>query len=114
MSQPFIWFDHRSENPDATSTFYEDLLGWKRAAQAPPGIAAFGEGEQPWGGVVPNESLPGGWLPYIQVEDLDAKANEATALGASILKPRATGPAGDYIVVKDPGGGTIALWTPPE
>ena len=108
MSQPFIWFDHRSLDPGIASSFYEDLLGWKRAPQAPPGIAAFGEGEQPWGGMVPADALPGGWLPYVKVDDLNASAEQAVVLGAAILQERTRGPAGDYVVVRDPGGGSLA------
>ena len=114
MSQPFIWFDHRSEEPGVVSTFYEELLGWRRAPQAPPGISAFGEGEQPWGGMVPAEALPGGWLPYVQVEDLDASGQRAVKLGAVVVQERTRGPAGDYVVVRDPGGGSVALWEAPS
>ena len=43
MSTPFVWFDHRSEDPTGSVKFYESLLGWKRAAQSPPGLTALGD-----------------------------------------------------------------------
>ena len=89
MSNPFVWFDHRSDDPSGSGAFYEKLLDWKPASQAPPGMIAFAEGEQPWSGMTPSEDLPTGWLPYVAVDDLDASASKAEKLGAThyLLKP---------------------------
>ncbi|MEO0459272.1 MAG: VOC family protein [Myxococcota bacterium] len=114
MSNPFVWFDHRSDSPSGASQFYEELFGWKRADKGPPGMTAFGEGERPWSGMVAAESLPAGWLPYAQVEDLEMSTAQAKKLGAKVLKDRTRGPAGDFVVVRDPSGGAIALWQAPS
>ncbi len=112
MSTPFVWFDHRSDDPAGTVQFYESLLGWKRAPQSPPGLTALGDGPRPWGGMAEAEQVPSGWLAYVQVEDVDVAAEQASALGADVLKERTRGPAGDYVVIRDPGGGVVALWKP--
>ncbi len=112
MSHPFIWFDHRSDDPTGAGEFYEQLLGWTRAAQSPPGMTAFGD-EQPWSGMTAAEELPAGWLPYVQVDDLDSSTDTATRLGATVIKERTRGPAGDFTVIRDPAGGTVALWEQP-
>ncbi len=44
MSNPFVWFDHHSDDPTGASGFYARLLGWTPAAQSPPGFKAFGQG----------------------------------------------------------------------
>ncbi len=112
MSTPFVWFDHRSEDPTGSVKFYESLLGWKRAAQSPPGLTALGDEAPPWGGMTATEQIPAGWLPYVQVEDVDVSAQQASRLGAKVLKERSRGPAGDFVVIQDPSGGVVALWTP--
>ncbi len=112
MSAPFVWFDHRSDDPSGTVKFYEKLLGWNRAEKSPPGLSAFGGGDRPWGGMAESEKIPSGWLPYVQVDDLDGSASQAESLGAKIVKARSTGPAGDFVVIRDPSGGVVALWTP--
>ena len=109
MSNPFVWFDHRSDDPSAATGFYQQLLAWKPAAQSPPGMTAIGH-EAPWAGMTSSEDLPKGWLPYVQVDDLASSVEKATELGARVIKDTTRGPAGTFAVVEDPAGGTIALW----
>jgi len=45
-----------------------------------------------------------------QVDDLDAATQRAVELGAQVLKERTRGPAGEYTIVRDPGGASVALW----
>ena len=42
--------------------------------------------------------------------ELDDATRRAVKLGAGVIKQRTRGPAGDYSVVRDPGGAPIALW----
>ena len=113
MSNPFVWFDHRSNDSSGAGKFYERLLNLKRAAQGPPRMTAFGEGERPWSGMAASETLPTGRLPYVQLDDLDASANKAKKLGNTVLRERTRGPAGDFVVIQDPAGGAVALWQSP-
>ena len=109
MSNPFVWFDHRSDDPAAATSFYEQLLAWKESPQSPPGMTAFGS-DAPWAGVTAGEGLPTGWRPYVQVDDLASSVRHATKLGAQVVKDTTQGPAGTFAVVRDPAGGAIALW----
>lgn len=113
MSIPFVWFDHRSDDPSGAGAFYEQLLDWQRAPNSPAGMTAFAAEEQPWSGMAASETLPAGWLPYVEVDDLDASASRAKELGATVLKTRTRGPAGDFVVIRDPAGGAVALWKAP-
>lgn len=110
MSNPFVWFDLRTPEKDAAERFYGSLLGWKIDDNG----AVAGEG-QPWGAVAGDPELSSGhWLPYIQVEDVDAATAQAVELGAAVVQPKTAGPAGHYVTIKDPGGAQVALWQGPD
>jgi predicted enzyme related to lactoylglutathione lyase len=51
-----------------------------------------------------------GWIPYVQVDDVDGATDTAVKLGATVLSAKTRGPAGEYSVVRDPGGAALALW----
>ncbi len=109
MSEGFVWFHNASEKPEASVAFYEKFLGWK-AAGGPPGMTMFAGAAGPFAGVGAKEKGVEGWVPYVKVADVDEAAERARAAGAKIVAPRAKGPAGDYVVIRDPGGATLALW----
>jgi predicted enzyme related to lactoylglutathione lyase len=60
----------------------------------------------------PPDATAGSWVPYVQVDDLDTAVDKATSLGATVVAGKADGPAGTAVVVADPGGALVALWTP--
>ena len=109
MANAFVGFDTQSRRPQGAVGFYESLLGWT-PAEGPPGMTMFAGERGPWGGVSEAKEASAGWLPYVEVEDVDATTERATALGATLIQPRTKGPAGSYTVVEDPGGARVALW----
>lgn len=109
MSEAFVWFQNNSESPKDSVKFYEKLLGWK-VADGPPGMTMFAGDKGPFAGVGLKEGRAQGWIPYVQVEDVDAATSKAQKLGAQVIQSRTKGPAGDFTVVRDPGGASIALW----
>ncbi len=57
-----------------------------------------------------NADLPGGWLVYFTVADVDASVSEAKTRGGKVLlEPRGLA-GGRFAVVEDPGGGVAALY----
>jgi len=56
--------------------------------------------------------LPPAWLPYVNVESLDAALEKVVALGGAVLD----GPkdAGDirYAIIRDPAGALLAIASP--
>jgi uncharacterized protein len=52
------------------------------------------------------------WLPYVEVDRIDAITDRARRLGASVLLEPREGPAGWRSVVATPAGGEIAFWQP--
>jgi predicted enzyme related to lactoylglutathione lyase len=106
--QPFVWFHHHSESPADTRTFYEKLLGWQ-SSDGPGGMTIFAESKGPFAAVSEKDGAAG-WLPYVQVDDVDVATEKARSLGATVVRERTRGPAGDFTIVRDPGGASVALW----
>ena len=109
MSDTFVWFHNHSEKPSEARSFYEKLLGW-RPSDGPSGTTMFAGPTGPFAGLGANEGGSAGWLPYVQVDDVDAATTKALKLGAKLRKAKSRGPAGEFSVVEDPGGAALALW----
>lgn len=108
MSEGFVWFHNSSADPSASVAFYADLLGWK-PADGPGGMTMLAGAAGPFAAVGPHDGA-GGWIPFAQVDDVDAATERAQALGATVVKDKARGPAGAFSIVRDPGGAVVALW----
>lgn len=106
---PFVWFHNHSENPKQTRAFYEKLAGWK-SSDGPSSITLFQGENGPMAGLGTREEGSAGWLPYLQVDDVGAATQRALKLGATLVREKTRGPAGEYSVVRDPGGANVALW----
>jgi predicted enzyme related to lactoylglutathione lyase len=109
MSETFVWFHNSSEKPSDSVAFYEKLMGWSPSG-GPGGMTMLGGAKGPFAGVAPNEDGVVGWIPYVQVDDVDAATKKATRLGARVVKAKTRGPAGEFSIVRDPGGAAVALW----
>jgi len=95
--------------------FYEGLLARR--------FEAIGTSGSPYltmdlggvgGGVVECGTSRPLWLPYVDVEDVEAATALARELGAMVLLEPREGPAGWRSVVADPAGGEIGLWRSKE
>jgi predicted enzyme related to lactoylglutathione lyase len=106
--QPFVWFHHHSENPAQTRSFYEKMLGWQ-SSDGPPGMTMFAGPKGPFAALGEKDGAQG-WLPYVEVADLGVAIGKAKTLGAVVTRERTHGPAGDFVIVRDPGGAALALW----
>ena len=109
MSTAFVWFHNGSEKPVDSLAFYEKLFGWK-GSDGPPGMRMLSRDDGPFAAVMPKKGKVGGWVPYVQVDDLTAATKRAAKLGAEVLEEGTRGPAGTYSIVRDPGGALVALW----
>jgi predicted enzyme related to lactoylglutathione lyase len=57
--------------------------------------------------------MPDGWMPYLAVDDVDARAKKAVAAGARIMKPAFDVPGvGRIVILMEPGGAGIGWITP--
>jgi predicted enzyme related to lactoylglutathione lyase len=113
VSDPFVWFDLRTRDAEASRNFYEELLGWDVSdpIAGGGGVRAHGS-EQPWASVVPDGGDNIGWFPYVQVADLESATERAKELGATVLQAATQGPAGTFTPIREPGGAVFALFQP--
>ncbi len=109
MMSTFVWFHNGSDNPSESVAFYEKLLDW-RGSDGPPGMTMLARDGAPFAAVMARKGPVGGWVPYIQVDDVAAATKRAAKLGGEVLEDATRGPAGTYSVVRDPGGALVALW----
>lgn len=109
MSSGFVWFHNSSDKPADSRKFYESLFGWT-ASDGPGGLTMLAGAAGPFAGLSKKDAGQAGWVPYVQVDDVEEATSSAVKLGASLVHAKARGPAGEYTVVRDPGGAAVALW----
>jgi predicted enzyme related to lactoylglutathione lyase len=103
-----------TDDIDVSRRFYEEVFGWEitvdeemnytmwQAPNAPSG-AFFDASEWP----TPTPST----LFYVNVSDLDATSNAITDAGGEIVMEETVVPKmGKFVVFRDPGGITEAVW----
>lgn len=103
MAAPFVFFDLRTPDVEASRTFYAEMFGW----------TMLSDDGTPWGGLTPltpDDTRRPGWVPYAPVDDLDKATGQAIALGATLIRGRTELPVGSLAVIEDPAGATVVLW----
>lgn len=114
MAGPFVWFDLSTRDGMSARGFYERLLDWDIGEPGGGAPAVIGGAEAPWASISESGNGSSRWLPYVQVEDVDAAASRAVELGATVLSEKTRGPAGWFTTIEDPTGAALALWQPAE
>jgi predicted enzyme related to lactoylglutathione lyase len=112
MASPFVWFHNNGNSPNKTKTFLESLLTLHSSA-GPSGMTMLATGAGPFAALGSKEERYGDrdeWIPFVAVEDVDAATQRAVTLGASLVREKSRGPAGEFTVVRDPGGAALGLW----
>ena len=95
--------------------FYQALFDWKTkdVAFGPISYTYVDTGDRTQGGMMKNPvtSQPSHWFPYVLVEDVALAADQAKALGGTILRER-TEIAGQgwLVIVSDPTGAVFGMW----
>jgi uncharacterized protein YndB with AHSA1/START domain/predicted enzyme related to lactoylglutathione lyase len=112
----FCWNELLAADVDVAAKFYTRLFGWQTEAfPGPMKYTMFTQNGQKVGGFMaqPNPKAPPQWLPYIEVESVDASAKKAGELGANILMPPMDIPTvGRLAVFADPQGATVGVFQP--
>jgi uncharacterized protein len=120
----FSWADLTTPDPEAAKTFYAALLGWE-LTDMPVGddaVYSMAAIDGKWVGAIspqPQQQRDAGvppiWNSYITVEDVDATADRAKELGATMhAPPFDVMQAGRTAVIQDPQGAYVLLWQPNE
>jgi predicted enzyme related to lactoylglutathione lyase len=112
----FSWADLSTTDPAGAKGFYGELFGW--VAEDMPGAAGAYtmfrlRGRDIAACFAQADGAPPHWNSYVTVEDVDASASRAAALGGRVMMG-----AGDVegigrmAVIADPQGAPVALWEP--
>jgi len=114
----FCWEELLTKNPGSALRFYADLFGWSTVSMPMPEFTyhLFRRDDRDVAGAMqmpPGADAPPHWISYIHVEDVDASAARAMALGsAQYVEPRDIPSIGRFSVHGDPTGATFALFQP--
>lgn len=113
----WCWHELHATDDQAALAFYESMFGLSHDTM-PAGEETYyvlKSNDVARGGLVRN---PGGagpslWLPYVLVENVDATAAKAEALGAEVTTaPEDIPGIGRYAVLRDPQGALLAVFLP--
>jgi hypothetical protein len=117
----FYWNELMTRNLEQAKKFYSETLGWSfDAMPMGPGSTYWLAkiGDEPVGGLfdisAPEyKGVPESWMPYIAVDDVDARVKKATKAGAKVMKSAFDVPGvGRIVVLLEPGGAGIGWMTP--
>lgn len=114
MGNPVVHFEIGVNDEAAAQKFYADLFGWKINADNPMNygiVDTDSAGEGIGGGI---SKPPDGSGPYtafyVNVDNLQAKLDQAAKLGAKVVMPPMQVPDGPEIAMfADPDGNVIGL-----
>jgi uncharacterized protein len=112
--RPVVHLELHTGDQAWASAFYANLLCWRRQLiQAGRGsYLALELGGGFGGGIVECGTARPLWLPYVEVDQIEAAIKHARQLGASVLLAPREGPAGWRSVISAPQCGELALWQP--
>ena len=115
----FHWNELNTRDVERAKRFYGETIGWTFDGMAMPNGTYWVAmaGKQPVGGIFDTTALPGNipehWLPYLAVDDVDARCAKARRAGATIIREPFDVPnVGRIAILKEPGGAMIGWMTP--
>lgn len=111
MANPVVHFEIGCRQSQKTQDYYAKLFGWKIQQAGPAAMIDTG-------GAVTGHITELGHEPfhytifYVEVDDVQAYLDKATALGGKMLVPPIDIPTGKFAWMQDPEGNTVGLWKP--
>ena len=123
MREPgsLTWTELATNDTEGAKTFYTSLFDWKEKTSTGAGMTytEFSVGDTPFAGMMAindqmkSMNVPPNWMPYFQVADVDATADNAKGLGAALYVPPTDIPnTGRFSVIRDPQGAVFAIYQP--
>lgn len=111
MPHPVVHFEIRSQDPDATRSFFADLFGWTYPPGAFDGYTYVDTGAPGTiaGGIGPLQGGGEAVLFFVAVDDVEATLRRAQELGASTVQPATSVPGVTFGVLSDPQGHLVGL-----
>ena len=122
----FYWNEMMARDPEGAKAFYGATLDYTFEGMPDPDggtywlVLAAGV-ERPVAGIFSMDGksqfdgVPDHWMPYIAVDDIDARVEKAVAQGATLMRPTVDVPQiGRFAILKEPGGAVVGWMTPAE
>jgi|688.fasta_scaffold669815_1 predicted enzyme related to lactoylglutathione lyase len=114
----FCWNELMTNDTNACKKFYGELFGWQTEdhdmGQGCTYTLLKQDGKDVGGMMkIPadHSQIPPHWMSYVYVNDVDAVAQKAKQLGATIKQePTNVADFGKFSIIQDPSGAHIALW----
>ena len=116
----FHWNELVTRDVEKAKKFYGSTIGWTFDGMPMPDgtywVAKMGE--RPVGGIFPMsgphfDGVPDHWMPYVAVDDVDARLKKATAAGATMMRePFEVPGVGRIAILTEPGGAGVGWITP--
>ncbi len=119
----FHWNELMSRDVERDKAFYQDVIGWTFE-----GMPMAHEGGRTYWIAMMNgqpvagmfdisgtefNGVPVGWMPYLAVDDIDARVGTAVKAGAQLMRPIFDVPdVGRIAILREPGGAGIGWMTP--
>jgi uncharacterized protein len=117
----FYWNELMTRDAEKAKKFYAEAMGWSFDAMPGAGGGTYWVakmGDEPVGGIFDisgpeYKGVPESWIPYIAVDNVDARVKRATKAGAKVMKPAFDVPGvGRIVMLLEPGGAGIGWMTP--
>ena len=116
MGSPVVQWQIVARDPEAVAGFYAKLFGWRIRTDNSLGYRMVDtQSERGIGGGIWPSPPEGHNLVqlFVEVEDIDAVIEKATASGAKVLFPKQVLPDGDALaILLDPAGLSFGVYTP--
>ena len=116
----FYWNELMTRDAERDKKFYAGAIGWTFDAMPMPDgtywVAKMADDYV--GGLFPLtdpifNGVPEGWMSYLAVDDVDARAKKAQGLGATLMRPIFDVPGvGRIAILLEPGGAGVGWMTP--
>jgi uncharacterized protein len=111
------WAELNARGFDRAAAFYATVFGWTTSGTPLPDGNVYHEfrldGESVAGGLEMNPAVPpevpGYWMPYFEVADLDASFRTAIEAEGRAMVPPLPYPGGRFAILSDPQGAAFGL-----
>jgi hypothetical protein len=117
----FHWNELMTPDAERAKQFYRKTIGWTFEPMPMDDGATYWVAHidnVPVAGIFPTnrpafEGVLEGWMPYLAVDDVDARVEKAVACGAQLMRPIFDVPnVGRLAILTEPGGAGISWMTP--
>jgi predicted enzyme related to lactoylglutathione lyase len=116
MHGQFVWYELTTPDPEAAIKFYPRFTAWGTQA-FDKDYTMWTQGGVPIGGIfrqtpeMKAQGIPPNWMPYVDVDDVDATAAKAKSLGATVIAgPDDIPGTGRFAVIQDPQGAVLGIY----